>query len=459
LVQCLFKEFIQEWFIQIISMSINNSKVITVIGTGYIGLVTGVCLAERGNQVICIDNNVEKIKMLEQGVSPIFEPGIEELIIKNIKAGRISFSLDLHKAVGQSSIVFLCLPTPESEDGTADLSYVLSMADTLSQNPNINNKIIVNKSTVPVGTGELVKEIFQKAGREVCVVSNPEFLREGNAIEDYMYPERVVIGSESQKCSEVMMSLYLPFVTNPEQIIIMDIKSAEMTKYIANSFLATKISFINETANLCEKLGADISNVVRGVGSDSRIGNKFLQPSIGWGGSCFPKDVLALVSKSNQASYHFEILDAVMKVNEKQKELFANKVCNALERNDLTGLTLGVWGLAFKADTDDIRKSPATEIVNMLLKKGVKIKAFDPEAMDNFAKYNSDKNLELVETIEGSFDGVDALVVLTEWDVFKNYDLEIVKKSIKNPIIVDGRNLFEPKNMLDKGFKYFSIGR
>jgi UDPglucose 6-dehydrogenase len=440
-------------------MSVNNSKVITVIGTGYVGLVTGVCLAERGNQVICIDNNTDKIKMLEQGISPIFEPGIEELLTNNIKAGRISFSLDLNNAVDQSSIVFLCLPTPESEDGTADLSYVLGMANTLSQNPNINNKIIVNKSTVPVGTGELVKEIFQKAGREVSVVSNPEFLREGKAIEDFMHPERVVVGSENQECSDVMMDLYLPFVTNPEQVIIMDIKSAEMTKYVANSFLATKISFINETANLCEKLGADITNVVRGVGSDSRIGNKFLQPSIGWGGSCFPKDVLALVSKSNQAYYHFEILDTVMKVNEKQKELFANKVCKALDRNDLTGLTLGVWGLAFKADTDDIRKSPATEIVNMLLKKGAKIKAFDPEAMDNFAKYHSNQNLELVKTIEESFAGADALVILTEWDVFKNYDLELVKQSIKNPIIIDGRNLYEPKDMQNKGLKYVSIGR
>ncbi len=435
------------------------SKKITVIGTGYVGLVTGVCFAQKGNKVICIDNNIEKIKLLEEGVSPIFEPGIEELLKDNIRAGRIEFGMDLNKAVSESEIIFLCLPTPESEDGTADLSYVLGVASELSKNPDIDNKIIVNKSTVPVGTGELVKEIFVKAGRNVSVVSNPEFLREGLAIEDFLRPERVVVGTGDEECSRVMIDLYRPFVDNIEQVIVMDIKSAEMTKYVANSFLATKISFINETANLCEKLGADISQVVKGIGSDSRIGNKFLQPSIGWGGSCFPKDVQALVAKSNQSYYHFEILDTVMKVNQKQKEIFANKVCKALESNDLSSFTIGIWGLAFKAETDDIRKSPAVEIVSMLLKKGAKIKAFDPEAMDNYQRHYPNQNLKLVSTSLEAINGVDALVILTEWDEFKNFDLSIIQKSMKEPIVIDGRNLFSPITMKQNGIEYFSIGR
>lgn len=432
---------------------------ITVIGTGYVGLITGLCLASKGNDVICVDNNSTKVEQLRSGISPIFEQGIEVLLHTMIAKNRVHFSTDLQSAIDGSKVIFLCLPTPENEDGSADLSYILQMASSLASCENINGKIIVNKSTVPVGTGDLVRKVFEANHRKVCVVSNPEFLREGKAIHDFMYPERVVIGSDSKKCLEVMKDLYLPFVKDKHQIICMDTKSSEMTKYVANSFLATKISFVNETANLCEKLGANIIDVVKGIGSDSRIGNKFLSPSVGWGGSCFPKDVVALISSSKQVEYNFEILDTVMRVNDKQKNLFINKIQQALGTTSLEGLNIAVWGLAFKSGTDDIRKSPAIEIIQKLIGLGAKIKAYDPQAMSNMSKFHPEFNMQLSASAEDCLSGSDILVILTEWSEFKKFDLNIIKKTLKTKIIIDGRNLFNSVLMKKNGLDYHSIGR
>ena len=430
---------------------------ITVIGTGYVGLVGGTCFAESGNNVLCVDNNQEKLDMLKAGNMPIYEPGLEVLFDRNIKEGRLKFTDSLEEAVNFAEIIFLALPTPPMEDGSADLQYVLNVASQIG--PLMKEyKVIVNKSTVPVGTADLVTEAVSKnANAAFDVVSNPEFLREGAAVEDFMKPERVVIGSRSERARKAMEKLYKPFVMSGNPIIFMDERSSELTKYAANSFLATKISFMNEIALLCEKVGADVDMVRKGIGSDSRIGKRFLFAGAGYGGSCFPKDVSALYKTALLYDYRFNILKAVMEVNENQKELLVEKIIS-FYGNDLTGLTFGVWGLAFKPNTDDIREAPALVIIDQLTKLGAKVKGFDPEAMEQVRKY-TDLKLELVENQYKALEGADALIIITEWNEFRNPDFEKIKSLLKSPVIFDGRNIFELEQMEALNYYYNSIGR
>jgi UDPglucose 6-dehydrogenase len=436
---------------------------IAVVGTGYVGLVTGTCFAETGNNVTCVDIDQSKIDKLNGGQITIYEPGLEKLFLRNQREGRLHFTKDLASAVKDASIVFLALPTPPGEDGSADLKYILGVAADLGRllQPE-DYKVIVDKSTVPVGTADKVTTaILQTATQNIQdsfdVVSNPEFLREGVAVDDFMKPDRVVIGTSSEKAKKVMNDLYAPFVRQGNPVIFMDEKSAELTKYAANSFLAVKITFMNEIAQLCERLGADVDMVRKGIGSDERIGKRFLFPGIGYGGSCFPKDVQALSKSSTEVNYNFKILDAVMDVNEKQKLHLMPKINQYFEGN-LKGKHFAIWGLAFKPNTDDIREAPALYIIDALLAAGATVTAFDPEAMDNVKKLLGDT----IQFSENQYDALldaDALIVATEWNEFRTPDFSQIDTSLKNKVIFDGRNLFDLQQIAQLGFHYESVGR
>ncbi len=430
---------------------------ISVVGTGYVGLVTGTCFAETGNNVTCIDIDVEKVANMKKGIIPIYEPGLEELFKRNIDEGRISFSTNLAEGIKNAEIIFLALPTPSGDDGSADLSYIMKVAEQLG--PLLEQyTVIVDKSTVPVGTSEKVESAIAKNCKvDFDVVSNPEFLREGVAVDDFMKPDRVVIGTSSEKAKKVMEKLYAPFVRQGNPIYIMDEKSAELTKYAANAFLAMKISFMNEIANLAEIVGADVDMIRKGIGSDTRIGKQFLYAGTGYGGSCFPKDVKALAKTSNDHQFDFKILKSVMEVNTKQKTILIPKIKKYFN-NDLKGKTIAIWGLAFKPNTDDIREAPALDIIHELLKEGVKINAFDPEARENVHKILGDK-ITLTEKSYQALEGADALVIVTEWNEFRLPDFEKISKYLKNKVIFDGRNLFSNEQMRELGFHYESIGR
>ena len=437
---------------------------LTVIGSGYVGLVTGTCFAEMGNRVICVDNNQEKIKMLNQGKVPIYEPGLEEMLIRNSKEGRLSFTTDLKEAVEKSLVCFIAVGTPPGEDGSADLSHVLTVARDIAASMN-EYKVIVDKSTVPVGTADLVasemKKILQQRNLniEFDVVSNPEFLKEGNAIEDFMKPDRVVVGTDNERVAELMNILYSPFNRTNDRVIVMSIRSAEMTKYAANAMLATKISFMNEIARLCELTGADITEVRNGIGSDTRIGYKFIYPGVGYGGSCFPKDVKALINIGKQQKLELKILQAVEDVNERQKIVLADKVLKHFGP-DLSGRTFAVWGLSFKPQTDDMREAPSIVIIKTLLNAGARINAYDPVALEE-AKLIF-KDLEGITYFTDDYEvlkDTDALLLITEWHQFRYPDFEKIKSLLKNPVIFDGRNQYSPKKMQELGFIHYSIGR
>ncbi|WP_298237183.1 UDP-glucose/GDP-mannose dehydrogenase family protein [uncultured Algibacter sp.] len=430
---------------------------ISVIGTGYVGLVTGTCLSETGNQVLCIDINDSKIKQLNEGVVTIYEPHLDILFDRNIKAGRLKFSTSLEEAVTHGDIIFLALPTPENGDGAADLSYVLGAAKDIGKLIK-DYKIIVGKSTVPVGTADKVRQVIaNETDVNFDVVSNPEFLREGFAVDDFLKPERIVIGSSSKKAIKSMQRLYKPFVRSGNPILIMDEKSAELTKYAANSFLATKITFMNEIANFCEKVGADVDNVRVGMGTDSRIGKRFLFPGIGYGGSCFPKDVKALYNSGKEVDYNFDILDAVIKANDIQKKILIPRIENYFN-NNIKGKTFAIWGLSFKPETDDIREAPALYIIEDLLKKGAKLQVFDPEAMKN-VKLRYGNQLYFADNKYEAAKNADALIICTEWSIFRTPDFKTLKACLNNHVIFDGRNLFDIEDIEKEGFYYSSIGR
>jgi UDPglucose 6-dehydrogenase len=430
---------------------------IAVVGTGYVGLVTGTCFAETGNTVTCVDIDAEKVAKLNAGKVTIYEPGLEQLFERNVKQERLFFTTNLAEGIKDAKIIFLALPTPPGEDGSADLKYILKVADDLG--PLLKEyTVIVDKSTVPVGTADKVRDrIAVKAKVEFSVVSNPEFLREGVAVEDFMKPDRVVIGTTSEKAKKVMEALYAPFVRQGNPIIFMDERSAELTKYAANSFLATKITFMNEIANLCELLGADVDAVRKGVGTDNRIGKRFLFPGIGYGGSCFPKDVQALAKSSHDAAYDFKILKAVMDVNAKQKTKLLSNI-RGYFNNNLKGKTIAVWGLSFKPHTDDIREAPALENIDALLKDGAIIKTHDPEAMPNVRRLMGESIQYFDNPYEAAKDA-DVLFIATEWPEFRTPDFEKLGRLLKNKVIFDGRNLYDLNAMRELGFKYFSIGR
>lgn len=430
---------------------------IAVVGTGYVGLVTGTCFAETGNIVTCVDIDQRKVTKLSNGEITIYEPGLEKLFIRNLKDGRLSFTTNLEEGIEGAEIIFLALPTPPGEDGSADLKYILGVSDHLGKILK-DYKVIVDKSTVPVGTAEKVHTAIAKNySGAFDVVSNPEFLREGVAVDDFMKPDRVVIGTSSDRARKVMNELYAPFVRSGNPVIFMDERSAELTKYAANSFLATKISFMNEIAQLCERLGADVDMVRKGIGSDERIGKRFLFPGIGYGGSCFPKDVQALVKSSTEVDYTFQILHAVMDVNEKQKKHLIPKI-KAYFNNDLKGKHFALWGLAFKPNTDDIREAPALYIIEDLLEAGATITAFDPEAMNNVKGVVGDK-INYASNQYEALDGADALIIATEWNEFRTPDFIKIVKALKNQAIFDGRNLFDVAAVKALGFHYESIGR
>ena len=430
---------------------------IAVVGTGYVGLVTGTCFAETGNQVTCVDIDQRKVEKLSNGQITIYEPGLEKIFLRNLKEGRLHFTTSLAEGIKDAVIVFLALPTPPGEDGSADLKYILGVADDLGKLMT-DYKVIVDKSTVPVGTADKVHAAIAKNYKgEFAVVSNPEFLREGVAVDDFMKPDRVVVGTTNEKAKQVMTELYAPFVRSGNPVIFMDERSAELTKYAANSFLAVKISFMNEIARLCERVGADVDMVRKGIGSDERIGKRFLFPGIGYGGSCFPKDVQALVKSSSEVDYNFEILEAVMKVNEDQKLFLLPKILNYFG-GDLKGRRFALWGLAFKPNTDDIREAPALYMIEALTAAGASVSAFDPEAMPNVRQIVGDK----IEFAEGQYDALkdaDALIIATEWSEFRTPEFEKITSSLKQRVIFDGRNVFDAAQMRTLGFHYESVGR
>jgi len=431
---------------------------IAVIGTGYVGLVTGTCFADTGNHVICVDIDANKVQQMQDGIIPIYEPGLEMIFERNTKQKRLFFTTNIEDAIADAEIIFLALPTPPGEDGSADLSYILGVADHLGDLIT-DYKVIVDKSTVPVGTSEKVSDILKKKLSEDLfdVVSNPEFLREGVAVEDFMRPDRVVIGTDSSRATKVLKRLYEPFVRQGNPIIFMDERSAEMTKYAANSYLATRISFMNEIANLCELVGANVDMVRKGMGTDTRIGKRFLFPGVGFGGSCFPKDVKALAKTANKNEYDFKILNSVMEVNKIQKTVLSAKIKRFFGKH-LKDKTVAIWGLAFKPNTDDIREAPALEIIDELLSHGVKIKAYDPEAMDNVKALYGDKIKFAEDQYEALID-VDALAIITEWSVFRTPSFKVMKELMTAPVIFDGRNLYDLDRVEEKGFYYESIGR
>lgn len=430
---------------------------IAVIGTGYVGLVTGTCLAETGNSVICVDIDESKVNKMIAGQVPIYEPGLDVLFHRNIAQGRLSFTTDLAKAVKESQIIFMALPTPPGGDGAADLSYILGAAQNIAELVT-EYRVIVNKSTVPVGTADKVQAVFAaNTSVEIDVVSNPEFLREGVAVEDFMKPDRVVIGTTSEKAQKLMAELYAPYVRQGNPIYFMDERSSELTKYAANSFLATKITFMNEIANLCEIVGADVDAIRKGIGSDERIGKRFLFPGIGYGGSCFPKDVQALAIAADTHNYDFKLLKAVMNVNEKQKTVLVEKLLKYY-KGDIKGKHFALWGLAFKPETDDIREAPALYIIDELLKMGATLSAFDPEAMTNVKAILGDK-ISFANNQYDTLINADALLIATEWSVFRNPDFEKMDSLLTNKVVFDGRNLFDLQKMIDLGYYYNSVGR
>ncbi len=432
-------------------------KKITVVGTGYVGLVTGTCFAETGNQVLCVDIDQKKVERMQNGEVPIYEPHLDVIFERNIKAERLKFTTSLEEGVNHGEIIFLALPTPPGEDGSADLSYILGVAKQLGKLIE-EYKVIVDKSTVPVGTAEKVHAaIAAETQMPFDVVSNPEFLREGFAVDDFLKPDRVVIGTSSEKAQKVMEQLYKPFVRQGNPIIFMDEKSAELTKYAANAFLATKITFMNEIANFCELVGADVDKVRAGIGSDERIGKRFLFPGIGYGGSCFPKDVQALVKSGIDNQFSFDILNAVMAINEKQKTIIIPKI-KAYFKGDIKGKNIAIWGLSFKPDTDDIREAPALYIIKDLLAEGARVKAYDPEAMENVKNLLGD-TISFASNEYEALNEADALVICTEWGIFRNPDFNRIKAALNQSVIFDGRNLFDPSEMNEKGFFYSSIGR
>ncbi len=433
-------------------------KKITVVGTGYVGLVTGTCFAETGNDVLCVDIDKAKVEMMRAGKVPIYEPNLDTYFERNISAGRLKFTTSLEEGVAHGDIIFLALPTPPGEDGSADLSYILNVADQLG-GMMTEYKVIVDKSTVPVGTAEKVHAaVAQNANVDFAIVSNPEFLREGFAVSDFMKPDRVVVGTKDERAIKIMQSLYKPFVRQGNPIYFMDEKSAELTKYAANSFLATKITFMNEVANFCELVGADVDQVRIGIGSDTRIGKRFLFPGIGYGGSCFPKDVQALVKSGREHDFNFEILDAVTKVNHEQKTILFPKIKNYF-KGDLKGKRIAVWGLSFKPDTDDIREAPALYMIEKLIESGAEVVAHDPEAMENVRVSSIGQQISFSENEYDALNGADALMICTEWSLYRNPDFEKVKKLMNDTVIFDGRNLFDVEDMNAKGFYYSSIGR
>jgi len=440
---------------------------ICVIGSGYVGLVAGACFAESGNDVICVDVDLEKIEGLKRGVIPIYEPGLKEMVLRNCEEGRLSFTTDLEQAVRSSLVNFIAVGTPPGADGAADLQYVLSVARSIGRHMD-GFKIIVDKSTVPVGTADKVRiavaEELAKRGEQIefDVVSNPEFLKEGAAIDDFMKPDRVVIGTDNVRTAEIMKELYSAFMRKSNRLIIMDIKSAEMTKYAANAMLATKITFMNQIANLCELMGADVMAVREGIGSDSRIGYDFLFPGVGYGGSCFPKDVKALVKTAEECSYDFILLKGVEEANERQKRVLSDKIARRLGEETgklaLKGKTFAVWGLSFKPRTDDMRDAPSVTIINSLLEMGAQVRAHDPEAIKEAKKVFGDR----IAYSQNQYDilqGADALVIITEWNEYRNPDFEKIKKMLVNPLVFDGRNLYQPDRMKNAGFEYLPIGR
>ncbi len=430
---------------------------IAVVGTGYVGLVTGTCFAETGNKVTCVDIDQSKVEKLSNGEITIYEPGLEKIFLRNLKEGRLKFTTSLEDGVKEADIIFLALPTPPGADGAADLKYVLSVADHLGKILT-GYKVIVDKSTVPVGTADKVKQAIANHYKgEFDVVSNPEFLREGVAVDDFMKPDRVVVGADSERARKIMGDLFAPFVRQGNPIIYMDERSAELTKYAANSFLAMKISFMNEIAQLCERMGADVDMVRKGIGSDERIGKRFLFPGIGYGGSCFPKDVQALIRSSAEAGYQFNILEAVEKVNANQKLHLVHKILSYFG-DQLSGKHFAVWGLSFKPNTDDIREAPSIEMIQALLDKGATITAFDPEAMPNVRKQLGN-SIQLAVSQYETLDNADALIIATEWSEFRTPDFEMIENKLKEKVIFDGRNLFDVKQMAELGFHYESIGR
>ena len=433
---------------------------VAIVGTGYVGLVTGCCLAEAGNQVICVDTDEQKVADMKAGIVPIYEPGLEELMKRNQKHGRLTFTSSLAEGVADSEIIFLALPTPPMEDGSADLSAVLSVAVALGDCLPAHYCVVIDKSTVPVGTAEAVREaIAAKAGTPFDVVSNPEFLREGHAVEDFTRPERVVVGVSSPEADAVMRKLYEPFVDDDRPLYVTDPRTAELSKYAANTFLVTKISFMNEMAQLCERMGADVDMLRQAIGSDSRIGHKFLYPGIGCGGSCFPKDVRALRHMSEEHDYEFKLLAAAMAINDQQQNVLVEKLLKHFD-GEISGLTFALWGLAFKPNTDDIREAPALVIIDRLLEEGAKVVAYDPEAGDNVrAHYASIDSVKIVDDKYDALDQASALLIATEWPEFGDADLELIAKPLKQPVVFDGRNVFQPDAMRTAGFAYYSIGR
>ncbi|NVN96309.1 MAG: UDP-glucose/GDP-mannose dehydrogenase family protein [Bacteroidetes bacterium] len=434
---------------------------ITIVGTGYVGLVTGTCFAEVGIDVTCVDIDKVKIENLEKGISPIFEPGLDPMIERNVNKGRLKFSTDLASCIDGTDVIFSAVGTPPDEDGSADLQYVLDVARTVGKNMN-DYILMVTKSTVPVGTAKKVRDAIQgeldkrSMKIEFDVASNPEFLKEGDAINDFLKPDRIVVGVESEKAETIIKSLYKPFTLNGHPVIIMDVPSAEMTKYAANSMLATKISFMNDIANLCEIMGADVNMVRKGIGSDSRIGTKFIYPGIGYGGSCFPKDVKALIKTADQNGYSMRVLKAVEDVNDDQKSVLFNKL-NAYYKGDLKGRTIAMWGLSFKPQTDDMREAPSLVLIKKLLDAGCKVKAYDPVAMHEAQRKIGD----VIEFSKDTYDTLvdaDALMLVTEWTEFRFPNWKVVKKLMKHNVIFDGRNIFDNKEMLDNGFEYHCLG-
>lgn len=430
---------------------------LAIVGTGYVGLVTGTCLADTGNDVICVDIDREKVEKLRNNVLPIYEPDLDTIFERNVKAGRLKFTTELKEAADVAEVIFLALPTPPGEDGSADLSYILKVADDLGRIIS-GYKVIVNKSTVPVGTADLVREAVSKNTKvDFDVVSNPEFLREGLAVDDFMKPDRIVIGTRSERARKILEDLFAPFVRQGNPIIFMDERSSELTKYASNSYLATRITFMNEIANICERIGANVDLVRIGMGSDSRIGKRFLFPGIGYGGSCFPKDVSALHKSARQSGYEFSILDAVMSVNDKQKTIIVPKIKEYFG-GSLKGKKFALWGLAFKPDTDDIREAPSLYVIDALLKEGAVITAFDPEAMENVKKLLGDKIAYVKDHYEALTDA-DALIIATEWSLFRSPDFAKMESLMKQKVIFDGRNLYDLEHMKELGFYYSSIGR
>ena len=435
---------------------------IAIVGTGYVGLVTGTCFAEMGTEVFCVDVNAEKITNLKQGIIPIYEPGLEEMVHRNQQAGRLHFTTDLTECLNEVEVLFSAVGTPPDEDGSADLKYVLEVARTVGRNMT-KHLLVVTKSTVPVGTARKVRETIQeeldKRGLplEFDVASNPEFLKEGAAIKDFMSPDRVVVGVESERAKELMTRLYRPFLLNNFRVIFMDVPSAEMTKYAANAMLATRISFMNDVANLCEIVGADVNMVRKGIGSDARIGNRFLYAGIGYGGSCFPKDIKALIKTAKSNGYRMRILEAVEAVNEEQKSILFRKLDDYF-KGDLKGKRIAMWGLAFKPETDDMREAPALILIDKLCDAGARVKVYDPVAMPECKRRIGNK-VEYAENIYEAVADVDALLIVTEWKEFRLPDWKTVIRSMKSPVIFDGRNIYDPSEMKELGFAYYSIGR